>query len=445
MGVNDNRLENGLRFRYILTIVFVLYDLLMILALAAILPAYWLRLRVRKGQPLHLKKRLGLDLPRPGGKRPFLWIHAVSVGEVLSLQSLVGAVRDAHPDWEIGCSVLTNTGYAAARRTIRGADHLFFVPFDLGFSVKRVFSRFRPSLLVLVESEYWPRMLREARRRGCPVLVVNGRISGRTFSRMRCIRPLALRLLGRVDRFLVQTELDRDRLETLGVRPEKIRTSGNLKCETRLPALSAAELEAFKRELGIQSGDKVIVAGSIHPGEEPILLEAFRIARRGRPGLRLILAPRHPEKFAGFREAESGKGLAVQTRSGLDPSTGWDVLLLNAIGDLARTYAVADLAFVGGSLVPWGGQNLLEPAFYAKPIIFGPHMNNFAVLAETFELGGGAKTVRTPEEIASFFSFADLEAMAGMGRKAKEILTSLQGATGRAVTAIESLVGGPHA
>lgn len=437
-------MEKARKFRYILKTVYVIYDLVMILALAVILPSYWLRLKIRRGEPLFLKRRLGFHLPQPKGGRPFVWIHAVSVGEVLSLQSLVGALRAAHPDWELGFSVLTNMGYETARKNIREADHLFFVPFDLGFSVKRYFARLQPTLLVLAESEYWPRLLREARRRGCPVLVVNGRMSDRTFSRMRRLRPFALRLLGQVTRFLVQTPLDRDRLEKLGLAAEKIQVAGNLKCETRLPELSAASLEAFKRELGIRTGNKVIVAGSIHPGEETILLEAFRIARRQRPGLRLILAPRHPEKFSGFYETQAGKDLLVRKKSELDPATNWDVLVLDTIGELARTYAVADAAFIGGSLVPWGGQNLLEPAFYGKPVVFGPHMKNFAVLAETFELGGGAKTVRTPEEIAAYFSFADPEAMEEMGRKAKDILTSLQGATDRALQAIESLAEGPH-
>ncbi len=418
------------------------YDLVMILVLAVILPSYWLRLRIKRGQSLHLKRRLGFGLPQPKGRRPFVWIHAVSVGEVLSLQSLVGAVRKAHPDWEIGFSVLTDTGYNAAREKINDVDHLFFIPFDLGLPVRRVFGRFQPSLLVLAESEYWPRLLFEARRRGCPVLVVNGRMSDRTFSRMRRLRPLALRLLAPVTRFLAQTPLDRDRLEQLGISSEKIRVSGNLKCDTRLPVFSPPDLQAFKRELGLRPENKVIVAGSIHPGEETVLIEAFLLARRRRPGLRLILAPRHPEKFAGFEESEARRGLVVRRKSGLDPAAPWDVLLLDTLGELARTYAVGDVAFIGGSLIPWGGQNLLEPAYYGKPVVFGPHMKNFAVLAETFELGGGAKTVRTPEELADHFSFADLEGLEEMGLRAKEILTSLQGATARSLQAIESLAEG---
>jgi len=436
-------MEKGPEFLYIQKIVYLFYDLLMILALAVIMPGYWIRLKIRRGRSLHLKERLGFAPPAPAAAgRPHVWIHAVSVGEVLSLQSLVAAIRAAHPEWEIGFSVLTDTGYEMARDKIKDFDRLFFIPFDLGFCVSRVFARVRPSLLVLAESEYWPRLLREAARRQCPVLVVNGRMSDRTFSRMARLRPFALRLLGRVTRFLVQTPLDRDRLEKIGCDPGKIAVAGNLKCETRLPDLSEEELTAFKRELGLRSGNTVVVAGSIHPGEEAILLEAFRIARGRHPGIRLILAPRHPEKFVGFAETHSEKNLVIRKKTEIDPSGDWDILLLDTIGELARTYAVGDVAFVGGSLIPWGGQNFLEPAFYGKPVIFGPHMKNFASLTETFEKGGGAKTVRTAEEIAAYFACTEPEAMADMGRKAKDILVSLQGATGRSLRAIEALMEG---
>lgn len=433
-----------MRFQYILEIVYVIYSAVMALALLLILPVYFVRLRIRRGEPLHLKERLGIVRPVPKIGRPFVWIHAVSVGEVFSLQNLVRVVRKAHPGWEIGFSVLTQSGYELARDKIQDVDHLFFIPFDLGWSVRRIFARLRPSLLVLAESEYWPRVLKEAERRRCPVLVVNGRVSTRTFGRMRRVRSLASRLLGRVACFLVQTPLDRDRLEQVGVRPSKIQVAGNLKCETCLPELTPAELAAVRADMGIPDGAKVIVAGSVHPGEEDLLLEAFRAARRRCPQTRMILAPRHPDKFTGFVASRPDDVLAIQTKTALDPARNWDILLLDTIGELARVYAACDVAFIGGSLVPWGGQNLLEPAFYGKPIIFGPHMHNFAALAETFELGGGAKTVRTPDEITAFFAFDDPAGMAEMGRRSREILLSLQGATERALGAMESLVVGQN-
>jgi len=402
---------------------------------------YLVRLRIRRGEPLHLKERLGISLPATKGGRPFLWIHAVSVGEVISLQNLIRSVRAAHPDWEIGFSVLTNTGYYVAREKIKDVDHLFFIPFDIGWSVRRVFNRLRPALLVLAESEYWPRLLREAERRDCPVLVVNGRISSRTFQRMRRIGRPAARLLGKVSRFLVQTPQDRDRLEQIGVPLTRIEVAGNLKCETSLPAPTPAEIDSFKSGLGIPSGNKVVVAGSVHVGEEGPLLDAFREARRKRSDIRFVLAPRHPDKFGDLENRRPDDGLVIRRRTRLEPGQDWDILLLDTIGELARAYAACDAAFIGGSLIPWGGQNLLEPAFYGKPIVFGPHMENFAALAEAFVEGGGAKIVRTTEELADFFAFKKPAEMEDMGRLAQAILLSLQGATERVLAAMDSMMG----
>ncbi len=421
--------------------MYFLYSSVFALALAVVLPMYLVRLRIRRGEPLHLKERLGISLPATKGGRPFLWIHAVSVGEVLSLQNLIRSVRAAHPDWEIGFSVLTNTGYSVAREKIKDVDHLFFIPFDIGWSVRRVFHRLRPALLVLAESEYWPRLLREAERRDCPVLVVNGRISARTFHRMRRIGRPAARLLGKVSRFLVQTPRDRDRLERIGVPSARIEVAGNLKCETNLPAPTPAEIDLFKSGLGIPSGNKVVVTGSVHVGEDGPLLDAFREARRKRSDIRFVLAPRHPDKFGDLENRRPDDGLVIRRRTRLEPGQDWDILLLDTIGELARVYAACDAAFIGGSLIPWGGQNLLEPAFYGKPIVFGPHMENFAALAEAFVEGGGARIVRTTEELAAFFAFDKPAEMEEMGRRARAILLSLQGATERVLAAMDSMMG----
>jgi 3-deoxy-D-manno-octulosonic-acid transferase len=431
-------------FRYIQKIVYFLYSVVFALALAAVLPMYLVRLRIRRGEPLHLKERLGIVLPATKGGRPFLWIHAVSVGEVLSLQNLIRAVRAAHPDWEIGFSVLTNTGYSVAREKIKDIDHLFFVPLDIGWSVRRVFARLRPDLLVLAESEYWPRLLREAERRDCPVLVVNGRISARTFHRMRRIGRPAGRLLGKVSRFLVQTPRDRDRLEGLGVPASRIEVAGNLKCEISLAAPTQAELDSFKSGLGIPSGSKVVVAGSVHVGEEGPLLDAFRNARRKRSDVRFVLAPRHPDKFGDLKDRRPDDGLVIRRRTTMESGQDWDILILDTIGELARVYAACDAAFIGGSLIPWGGQNLLEPAFYGKPIVFGPHMENFAALAEAFVEGGGARIVRTDEELSTFFAFEKPAEMEDMGRRARSLLLSLQGATDRVLAAMKAMMGRSH-
>ncbi len=431
------RLSPPAAFGYSREAVYALYSLLLLLALAVVFPAYAVKLRLRRGEPLRFVERLGRRLPeRPPG-RPLLWIHAVSVGEVLSLQSLTAEIKARHPEWTLAVSVLTESGYRMAREKLPAADMLFFVPLDFRFSVRRVLRRLDPSCLVLAESEYWPRLLRETRRRRIPVLVINGRVSTRTAARMKKLRPIVRRVLAAVTRFLVQTERDKARLVDAGLPAGKIEVAGNLKCEVRLPVPGPGEVAASRRELGVSPGETVVVAGSIHPGEEAPLIGALLAARsEGRP-VRLVLAPRHPDKFADLEKEQQAAGLIFQRKSSLRPDEPWNVLVLDTIGELARFYALADAAFIGGSLIPWGGQNLLEPAFYGKPIYFGPHMDNFAALAEAFTLDGGARIVRTAEDVKAMFAPADPTEAAAMGRRARATLDSLSGATGRSIAAIE--------
>jgi len=423
-------------FRYIRVAVYALYSLLLLLALILVFPAYAVRLRLRKGEPLRFAERMGRRLPVPAPGRPLLWIHAVSVGEVLSLQGLAAAVKSRHPEWQLGISVLTESGFRMAKEKL-AADLVFFIPLDFRFSVRRVLKRLDPTCLVLAESEFWPRLLRETRRREVPILLVNGRVSTRTAGRMRKLRPLVRRAVGNISRFLVQTERDKARLVQAGLPEASIEVAGNLKCEVRLPDVTGEDAAAGRAGLGIPPGEPVVVAGSIHPGEEKPLLDAFLAARRsGRP-LRLILAPRHPDKFAALEKDWAASGIVFQRKSGLRPAEPWDVLILDTIGELARSYALADAAFIGGSLIPWGGQNLLEPAFYGKPVFFGPHMDNFAALAEAFLADGGARIVRTSAELEAMFASAGSESGRQAGRKARATLDSLSGATERVLSAIE--------
>jgi len=421
--------------------VYVVYSLVLGLAFLFVIPAYFIRLRVLKREPLYLAERLGLDIRSRSSNTPCLWIHAVSVGEVLSLQHLVRSLKSKFPGWEIAFSTLTNTGYRMATSKLPDVDHLFFVPFDFARPVRRVLRSLRPDLLVLVESEFWPRLLREARRSHVPVLVVNGRISERTGRRLKRLRVFARPLLKNVDVFLVQSAQDRERLEAAGVSGDRISVAGNLKCETRLPAYGPDAVRAFKAELSISADQKVLVAGSIHPGEEERLGRAFRDARARRTDLVLVLAPRHPDKFVNVERVFGNDPFVVRRKSRLERGQSWDVLILDTFGELTRFYALADVAFIGGSLIPWGGQNLLEPAYYGKPIFFGPHMKNFADLADAFVRGGAAKVVESDRDLAEMFRMADLDGLRSMGERARAMLTSLQGATDITLAAIEGILG----
>ena len=421
--------------------MYILYSVLLFGALLALLPAYVFRPEALRGESLHLGQRLGWGAPRRDPGRKAIWIHAVSVGEVLSLQSLVAELRRRHPRWQIFFSTLTNTGYRLACQRIKGADRIFFVPFDFGWSIRKVLKAVQPSVLVLAESEFWPNLLRLSHQRGVAVILANGRISDRSFRRYKVLKRLAARLWAFVDFFLVQTQQDKIRLEELGADPDRVKVTGNLKSEIRLKAWSPAEIGRMKTRIGLPRGARLVVAGSTREGEEALLLEGFRATRRRDEGVFLILAPRHPGRVDEVERTCRSAGWTVGRRTTCRAGQKWDVLIIDTLGELAGFYALSDAAFVGGSLVPWGGHNILEPAFYGRPVFFGPYMHNFAHLARTFVESGGAKVMRTKADIARLFDLRDPRSLKAQGVRAKRTLVSLQGATARTIESIERAMG----
>lgn len=390
---------------------------------------------------MFLRERLGLKLPSARPDRPAIWIHAVSVGEVLSLRRLISEIKQRHPDWTVYFSTLTTTGFRIAREKLTEADAVFLVPVDFGWTVRRFFRALRPRIFILAESEFWPRLLREAGRTCRSVLLINGRISDRSFKKYRRLGFLTRRLLTPLDRFLVQTESDRTRLLAIGLPPERVEIAGNLKADIRLPEVSVRERNDLREEIGIRPEKRLIVAGSTHKGEEEILLRAFKAALKDRPSLAMVIAPRHPARAPEVVRIGAGLSLDIVRRTRPEPDRSWNVLILDTIGELAMFYALADLVFIGGSLVSHGGQNLLEPAFYGKPLFFGPHMENFAVLADRFIRGAAARVVRDWTDLCQHFRMDDETTLAEMGSRAREVLASFRGATEKTIRVIESMFG----
>ena len=362
------------------------------------------------------------------------------MGEVLSLQNLVKKIKERHPDWTVYFSTLTNTGMRVAREKLVEADHVFFIPLDFTCIVRRFFKTLEPKLFVLAESEFWPNLLREAHKQTRGVLVINGRISPRSFKRYSLLRFFAKRILKNIDLFLMQTEEDKKKLEQIGIHSEGIRVAGNLKCEISLPPLNDKDILALKTELNIAETKKVIVAGSTRKEEERKLMEAYAIARKIREDLVLILAPRHSERAEEVERICQRFPFPIVRKTKISTDTQWDVMILDTIGELAQFYALCDIAFIGGSLIPWGGQNLLEPAFYEKPIFFGPHMENFAFLAEKFIQAEAARTVYSENDLVEMFMIQDEKSLDEMGNRAKKTLNLLQGATERTLSAIETFM-----
>jgi len=368
-----------------------------------------------------LAGRLGRRLPdAPTGG---LWIHAVSVGEAMVAATLRPGLAAHAP---LVVTTVTPTGQERARRAFGAATG--YLPFELGFAVRRFFAAVQPRALVLVEGDYWPLVLREARRRGVPAVVVNGRVSDRSFRRLRpfarLVRPL---LLDPVAHFGVQTALDRDRLAALGVAADRITVTGNLKFEAAAPA-AAPELAAWIAATA--GGRPVLVAGSTMPGEERRVLDAFAVARETADAL-LVLAPRHPERFDEvWREVERRYPDATRRTAPQRPGASPAVALLDTLGELAAVYEHAQGAFIGGTLVPRGGHNPLEAARFGVPVAVGRSMENFREMAEAFDRAGAWARVGSARELGETWRrwLLDRAGAQELGLRGRDLVEANRGA-----------------
>ena len=355
--------------------MWLLYQLATAVALILLAPFFLLG---RGGHYLPtLRGRLGLEPPPPPGRRP-LWIHAVSVGEVGVADTLIRALPAELP---LLLTTVTPTGQARARARLGDRAAVTYLPLELAPAVRRLYDRYDPRGLVLVEGDLWPLVLREARRRQVPVTVVNGRVGDASFRRMRRLRPLLGPLLGPVQRFAVQGAGDRRRLEDLGVEPQRIVETGNLKFDTPPPA-PAPEAEQLVRRLA--DGRPVLLAGSTMAGEEEAALTGLLGAGGGEAAM-LVIAPRHPERWDEVAKLFDRRRITFARRSDPDAGGRPAVLLLDSLGELAGLYRLAAAAFIGGTLVPTGGHNPLEAARFAVPVAVGPSMENFADIAARFD------------------------------------------------------------
>lgn len=416
----------------------MLYEILFVVGLLLYLPkALWRKRLPHRGWTMRLGRYPARVRASLQGRRS-LWIHAVSVGEVLACRPLVRELARRYPRDVVVISTITPSGYAVAAEQLSDCALPVYFPLDLRWCVSRALEALRPRALLLVESELWPVMIRMAHARGVPVLLINGRISPRAFRRYRWVTPWLRGLVRHLGLLLMQSQADADRLLALGVPPEKVRVMGNLKWEASLAHRPAAQaVEALAARLGLAPGEAVIVAGSTHRGEEEVLLEAFRELRASAPSLRLIIAPRHLERVA---EVESlGRQAGWTTIRCTRPAAPWDVAVVDTLGQLPDYYGLATVAFVGGSLIPHGGQNPLEPASLGKPVVFGPSMHNFADISQQLlsyraarQLSGRAALLPALREL-----LADRAEAQAMGRRAQALMEQSQGAGQRALDALE--------
>jgi 3-deoxy-D-manno-octulosonic-acid transferase len=420
-----------------------IYSALLAAALLITLP-YWLIQGWRHGKyRAGVRERLGNAPARllSGTSRAAIWIHAVSVGEVVAMIGLIAELKRRHADLRVVVSTTTDTGQELARREF-GEENVFYFPLDFGFAIRPYLRALRPQLFVLAETEFWPNVLRLTKSSGTRVAVVNARISDRSLPGYRRIRFLLKNVLQNVDVFLAQTEEDARRLQEIGAVLERVQVAGNLKFDASVP-LEQPIVARLRRALNDANAGPVLVCGSTVEGEEELLVCAFKDVLRTHPAAVMILAPRHPERFGGVGDLLRRENLRfVQRTLWNDEPLAGGVLLLNTIGELAAMYALADVGFVGGSLVRRGGHNVIEAARHGVAIVVGPHTENFRDIVRLFEQHEAVRVVE-PEELSKALLelLASDEARAALGRRALETVNSQIGATQRTADALDKLLG----
>ncbi len=417
--------------------MYVLYTAALAVGLVLTFPYYLIRFR--KYMPT-IKERLGFIAPETKGTA--IWIHAVSVGEVKAIDGLIAGMRRAFPQSRLVVSTTTPTGRALA--LARGdVDRVIYFPLDLPGTVRRSLDRIRPELVVVAETEIWPNFLRRCSRQAVPVFMVNGRISDKSYRRYKLGSPWLGRVLEGYRMLGMQSNLDADRIRGLGAPRDRTVVLGNLKYDapTFTPRLDSTLNDRLSRM------QPLLVAASTAAGEEPLVLEAYRRLRGKHPALKLLIAPRRPERFDEVEHTIQSAGFSLARRSRLSSNDASDVLLLDSIGELTAVFEHATVVFMGGTLVPRGGHNILEPARFQKPVVFGPHMENFRDMARTFLDDEAAIEVPDASEFARRVGhiLSDPALAAKLGRKAAAVAERNAGATGRALAAIREAMQGETA
>jgi 3-deoxy-D-manno-octulosonic-acid transferase len=422
--------------------MYLFYSALLAIGLILSLP-YWLWQTLRHGKyRTGLGERLGRVPERLRGlpSGPTIWVHAVSVGEVLAVSRLIEELRRRCPRYRVVVSTTTDTGQKLARSRF-GEENVFYFPLDFAFAIRPYLRMLHPELIVLAETEFWPNFLRLAHEDGARIAVVNARISDRSWPGYLRFRWFLARVLRQIDLFLTQSEADRKRLAEIGAPAERIQVSGNLKFDIAVPVTPpiVSSLRATFQEAG---AGPVIVCGSTVDDEEPLLLRAFENVLASHPRAVMILAPRHPERFGAVAQLLEQLGIHFWRRSlWSGDSVAGGVLLVDTIGELASLYALADVAFVGGSLVPRGGHNILEPAQHGVPILVGNHYENFREMVELFQSRDAVRVVGPAELPLAFMElFSDGAERTALGRRAAETLRSQTGATQRTLEALEKML-----
>lgn len=415
----------------------IIYALLSFVLFIVLLPALLLVPKVRGG----FARRMGFypDDFLTGREGPRVWLHGASAGDLLSILPIYRELRARRPDAVVIVSTMTNSGEAIARTRFADADAITFVPWDVPGAVLRAVNAIKPDVLSLEYTELWPNLIRQVKRRGGKVVITNGRISERNVANYRLLFLLGGNVLRDVDLLLMREQAEADRALSLRAPPERVKITGNTKFDALLVSGPASSQEELAAAFDLAPGDRLFVAGSTHEGEEGLLLDVFVRLRQTFPELRLVIAPRYLERVQRVQALCEERDLETSLRSA--PSGRAPVLILDTIGELVAAYRLATIVFVGGSFTTRGGQNILEPAACAKPVLFGPHMENFHDSVQVLVGRGGIQVndERHLETVAREL-LGQEQKLQELGALAQQAVSSVRGASARDAEYIVSLL-----
>lgn len=433
----------------------IIYDFLFLIFVLVCFPFYLLAGKLNAG----FFSRLGFLPKRLGSGRP-IWIHAVSVGEVVSIKGLLSQLRQVYPDKRVVISTVTATGNKIARGLVKEGDFLTYLPLDFSFIVKRVLKKVNPCIFIIAETEIWPNLISCLYQQKIPVITVNGRISDNSYAGYRAVKLFIRPILKKISRFCVQSDTDALRLRDLGVAEQDIQVTGNVKFDINLEAAAGIDFLAYRKKLGLSEDDRLLVCGSTHHGEEELILKGYPKLLTVFPRLKLLIAARHPQRSKEIASLVVKSGFTPVFISNIDgafsvsqsspqknalgaagPVCVKPVFILDVIGELFNYYSAADIVFMGGSLVKKGGHNILEPASLRKPVIFGPHMFNFREISGIFLKNNAAIMAHSGDELADKIKeiLASPLAAEEMVNRAYKLIIINKGATLKNIQVIKQL------
>ena len=413
-------------------IILILYDIILIL----LIPFYFISLILKGKFNREVFTRFQIvekDILKTIVDKDVIWLHAVSLGEVSTCKSLIKQLSLRFPQKIILITTITDTGRALARSLSKDNILSLYMPFDFSFLIRPFFKKVKPKFLILIETELWPNLLYYAEKSKIPVLVLNARLSDRSFGKYRLFSWFVRRMVRCVKMFCVQSDIDRARFLQLGINKERIKVTGNMKFDAieEMDSKQLSELTALKSKISLDQNVFFIVAGSTHNKEEEYILDSFVELKKEFPNLRLLIAPRHLERINLIEGLIEGRGMSSQRLSQIQPTPKDSILLLDTIGRLRLIYSFANLVFMGGSLVAVGGHNILEPAFFEKPILVGPYTHNFRTITQLFLSNNALIQVKDSDELKVKMRelISSEDKLAALGKAAKSVLVSRQGVT----------------